>query len=195
MPGIHVTDDRTYQYVGVRGFGRSGDYNSRVLILLDGHRLNEDVYDSAFVGYASPVDLSVVERVEVVKGPSSSLYGTSAFSAVVNVVTRRGGDINGTELRADGGNVGLRSGGATFGRTFADGTELVLSGRGLGATGQSRVLFPEFASGPDAGFAVDADGEAAGSLYGRMTRGRLSTTIGASTCRPPPSAPSSTTTG
>jgi iron complex outermembrane receptor protein len=174
VPGVHVSDDRNYQYIGVRGFGRSGDYNSRVLILLDGHRLNEDVYDSAFVGSASPVDLSVVERVEVVKGPSSSLYGTSAFSAVVNVVTRRGGDINGTELRAEGGSFGLRSGGATFGRTFADGTELVLSGRGLGANGQSRIFFPEFASGPATGFAVDADGEAAGTVFGRVTRGRLS---------------------
>jgi iron complex outermembrane receptor protein len=43
--GLYVTDDRNYSYLGVRGFGRPGDYNSRVLLLVDGHRLNDNIYD------------------------------------------------------------------------------------------------------------------------------------------------------
>lgn len=49
---------------GVRGFGLPGDYNTRVLILIDGERINETVYDSALVGSEFPVDVDLIERVE-----------------------------------------------------------------------------------------------------------------------------------
>jgi outer membrane receptor for ferrienterochelin and colicins len=39
--GLYVRNDRNYSYVGVRGFSRTGDYNSRVLIMIDGHRMND----------------------------------------------------------------------------------------------------------------------------------------------------------
>src|SRR5437868_6979886 len=42
---LYVTYDRNYSYVGARGFGRPGDYNARLLVLMDGHRLNEPIYD------------------------------------------------------------------------------------------------------------------------------------------------------
>lgn len=49
---------------GVRGFGLPGDYNTRVLIPIDGERINETVYDSALVGSEFPVDVDLIERVE-----------------------------------------------------------------------------------------------------------------------------------
>src|SRR6187200_3339680 len=42
--GFYVTYDRNYSYVGVRGFSRPGDYNARILLLIDGHRLNDNVF-------------------------------------------------------------------------------------------------------------------------------------------------------
>jgi len=81
--GFYVSYDRNYSYLGVRGFARPGDYNSRALLLVDGHRINDNVYDSALVGTEFPLDLDLVERIEVVRGPGSSLYGTSAFFAVI----------------------------------------------------------------------------------------------------------------
>ena len=50
VPGFYVTYDRNYSYLGVRGFGRPGDYNSRILLLVDGHRLNENIFESALIG-------------------------------------------------------------------------------------------------------------------------------------------------
>ena len=44
--GLYVSYDRNYSYLGVRGFNRPGDYTSRVLVLVDGHRVNENVFDS-----------------------------------------------------------------------------------------------------------------------------------------------------
>lgn len=78
VPGFYVTNDRNYSYIGARGFARPGDYNSRLLLLVDGKRLNDNVYDSVLAGEESPVDIDLISRIEVIRGPSSSLYGTSA---------------------------------------------------------------------------------------------------------------------
>ncbi len=86
--GFDVTYDRNYYYVGVRGFSRPGGYNDQILLLINGHRLNDNVYDSAQLGTAFPLDVDLIERIEIVRGPSSSLYGASAFLAVVNVIQK-----------------------------------------------------------------------------------------------------------
>ena len=88
--GFYTTNDRNYTYVGVRGFGRPSDYNNRVLVLVNGHRFNDNVYDQALVGNEFPIDLALVERIEIIRGPGSALYGTSAFFAVINVVAASG---------------------------------------------------------------------------------------------------------
>ena len=96
--GFYVTYDRNYSYVGVRGFSRPGDYNARVLLLIDGHRLNDNVFGSALIGSEFPLDIALIERLEIIRGPSSSLYGTSAFFAVINVITRDTQQVRGTEI-------------------------------------------------------------------------------------------------
>src|SRR6266498_736918 len=45
--GIYVANDRNYTYFGLRGFMRPGDYNTRELFLVDGHRMNDDIFDSS----------------------------------------------------------------------------------------------------------------------------------------------------
>ncbi|MFA6546569.1 MAG: TonB-dependent receptor plug domain-containing protein, partial [Limisphaerales bacterium] len=48
--GFYTTYDRNYHYLGIRGFNRPGDYNSRVLLMIDGHRVNDVVFDGAPIG-------------------------------------------------------------------------------------------------------------------------------------------------
>lgn len=86
--GVIVTDDRVTPFLGVRGFARLGSAGSRVLTTLDGHTLNDDLRGSASAGFGLLTDLEDVERIEVVRGPGSVVYGTNAFSGVVNVATR-----------------------------------------------------------------------------------------------------------
>src|SRR5947208_13903111 len=93
-PGLYVTYDRNYSFLGVRGFNL-GDYNNRVLLLVDGHRLNNSLSDSAFIGTEFPLDVDLIERVEIIRGPGSSLYGNNAFFGVINVITRKGRDMAG----------------------------------------------------------------------------------------------------
>jgi len=86
--GTYISDDRGYAAIGFRGFSRPGAYGNRVLITLDGMPLNDDWLWSSYVGYDLRTDLQDIERIEVVRGPGSVVYGTSAFSGVVNLVTR-----------------------------------------------------------------------------------------------------------
>ncbi len=87
-PGVYFSDDRAYVSIGIRGLGRLGSYGNRVLVLQDGMATNDNWIGSAYIGYDSMTDLGDVDRIELVRGPGSVVYGTSAFSGVVNVVTR-----------------------------------------------------------------------------------------------------------
>lgn len=86
--GVYVSDDRTYQSAGIRGIGEPNDYGNRVLVLHDGLILNDNLLNSSYIGSDGRNDLHDVERIEVVRGPGSLLYGTGAFSGVINVVPR-----------------------------------------------------------------------------------------------------------
>jgi outer membrane receptor protein involved in Fe transport len=87
-PGVFQWDDRAYPGVGIRGQGRLGSYGNRVLVLQDDHAMNDSWAGSSYPGYQLRTDLASVERIEVVRGPGSVLYGTNAFAGVINVVTR-----------------------------------------------------------------------------------------------------------
>lgn len=171
--GFYVTDDRNYSYLGVRGFGRPTDYNNRVLVLIDGHRLNDNVYDGALIGTEFPVDLDLVDRIEVIRGPGSALYGTSAFFAVVNVITRRGGAIGGGEVAAGAGTQHTYQARGTAGRAWTGG-DLLVSATRMQRRGYADLYFPAFDS-PEtgAGHAIDMDRDESSSMFLNARAGQV----------------------
>jgi len=166
--GIYVTYDRNYNYIGVRGFNRPGDYNSRVLLLVDGHRINDNIYDSAPIGTEFPVALDLIDRIEVIRGPSSSLYGTNAFFGVINVITRQAGDVGGTEVSADAGSFGSYQGRVSYGKEYSSGLGVLLSGSGMSSDGPARLHYKDFQA-VNGGIAEHADGDRNYRLYGKFT--------------------------
>ncbi|WP_437530198.1 TonB-dependent receptor [Sorangium sp. So ce726] len=88
MRGVYTTYDGTYSWVGIRGISIPGDYSNRVLVLLNGHSINDTWDGLAFADQSARTDLEDVERIEVVRGPGSLLYGTGAFVGVINIVTK-----------------------------------------------------------------------------------------------------------
>jgi outer membrane receptor protein involved in Fe transport len=82
--GFFPNDDGTFLSLGVRGFSDFGSFGNRLLLQVHGHRVNDDWLGGSFVGYDFMPDLSMVDRIEVVRGPGSSLYGTGALYGVVN---------------------------------------------------------------------------------------------------------------
>ena len=86
--GMYLSNDSSYDSIGVRGFSHLGDYGNRVLIMVDGHPTNDNYIFSSYVGFDGRVDIDDIERIEVIRGPGSVLYGTSAFFGVINLITR-----------------------------------------------------------------------------------------------------------
>src|SRR3984893_17325777 len=108
--GFYVTYDRNYSYLGVRGFGLPGEYNNSIALLADGHRLNDNIFDGALIGTEFPVDVDLIDRVEIIRGPNSSLYVASAFLAVINVITKRGRDLSKVNVAGEEGRYGTYQG-------------------------------------------------------------------------------------
>ena len=88
IAGVYIVDDRMVERIGVRGLQLLGDANTRVLILIDGTPLNEPWAQFVDSSTALPVSLDDVARIEVIRGPVSSIYGTNAFFGIINIVTR-----------------------------------------------------------------------------------------------------------
>ncbi|MDD5250499.1 MAG: TonB-dependent receptor [Rhodocyclaceae bacterium] len=157
-PGVYTTHDRTYTYLGVRGFGRTGDYNSRILLLQDGARTNDPVYDQAMIGYEAPLEIDWVKRLEFVPGPSSALYGGNALFGIANAVLWTGADLDGTRVSFDAGSGRLARASILSGRLESNGLDWVAGLSVYGRRGDD-LHFAEF-EGPGAdGVAHHLDGE------------------------------------
>ncbi|MGO9647836.1 MAG: TonB-dependent receptor plug domain-containing protein [Terriglobales bacterium] len=142
--GFYITYDRDYSFIGVRGFGRPGDWNTRVLVLIDGHRINDNILGQAFLGTEFLVDVDLIERVEIIRGPSSSLYGAQAFFAVINVITRKPPRLKGVELSFQPASFGTYEGRASYGGQYK-GIDMLLSGTFYNSQGQT-LFYPQFDS-------------------------------------------------
>ncbi|HXN07419.1 MAG TPA: TonB-dependent receptor, partial [Nitrospiria bacterium] len=166
--GFYVTNDKNYSYLGVQGFQRGGDYNSRILALLNGHTLNEDVYQQFFMGNDSGIDLDIVDRVEIVRGAGSALYGTNAVFAVVNIITKDGKDINGFRSSMEVGSGGANKGILTYGKTQPNGWDIIFNASYFKSIGRD-LSFPDYNNGNPAnnGGITHNDGEYAYNLFYR----------------------------
>jgi len=103
--------------VGLRGFrtdAHGDDLAGHVLLLIDGHRIG--------TGNAAKINLDRIERVEIIKGPASALYGSAAMGGVINLITKKGDDDLGGAISAEYGSFdgyrGLLSGGGEVNDTF-----------------------------------------------------------------------------
>jgi outer membrane receptor for ferrienterochelin and colicins len=182
--GLYVSDDRNYTFLGVRGFHRPTDYNTRVLVMVDGHRINDNVYDSGSTGREGMVDVELIERVEVIRGPSSSIYGSSAFLGVINVVTKDGSHIDGMEVSAEAGSLETYKSRLTYGGTTENGAQWLFSTSYFSSEGRESLYFPEFdqriSDDPRArndGIALDLDAEEAKNFFSNLSYGGWSASI------------------
>lgn len=142
-PGLHVRSDRFYDYVGTRGFTRAYDYNSRTLILIDGHRLDDPIYQQGAIGTDFVLDLDMVERIEVITGPGSSVYGSNAFYGAVNIIPKTGRDLGGTQASLALGSEPSGKARVTVGDRTERGVDYVVSATQWWSRGEEDFALPD----------------------------------------------------
>jgi TonB-dependent siderophore receptor len=92
IPGfdIRITQSGSY-IIEVRGMDNA---SQKMKVMIDGHTVQEEANQA--IGWTfDTITLENVKRVEVVRGPASALYGTSAYAAIINLVTNDGEDVDG----------------------------------------------------------------------------------------------------
>lgn len=174
--GVLVSTDRTYTYLGIRGLSIPGDYNTRVLLLVDGNRLNDTVYDQAFLGSEFALDLDVVDRVEFIPGQGSAIHGANALYGVVNVVTKKASGSTATEVSAtlaQGSSRQLRFG---QGLSLPNGANVLLSASTLRMSGTDARYAPEPA-GADERTSSRTDHERGSKLFAKYVYGELTASL------------------
>ena len=102
VPGMHTglqptTNDYRYSIRGI-----ANKTNAEILMLLNGTRITTPFRGSIESGVDLPV--AAIERVEVIRGPGSAVYGADAFAGVINIITKKAKDINGTQMGVRAGN-------------------------------------------------------------------------------------------
>ncbi len=143
--GFFTTWDGSYTYLGLRGFSLPGDYNTRTLVLINGHKITENIFDmNLWFGQDFPLDMSLVEKIEVVRGPSSALYGSNGVFATINVVTKRPDQSDGLMVQAETGSFGEKKIQAAMSVELPRAASLVISGSVFNNSGPDVLYFPEF---------------------------------------------------
>lgn len=113
----HKDSETRRNIVSVRGlFG-----NERLLILYDGVRVTPP--SGNIYALSSQFSLRDAKRVEIVLGPMSALYGPDAFSSVINIVTKKGGELSGARLMGAGGAYGTTDASLSAGTSLPGGGE------------------------------------------------------------------------
>jgi iron complex outermembrane receptor protein len=181
ISGVYLSDDRTYGLLGVRGLNVPGDFNGRTLVLIDGHRLNDPNYDYVPMLEDFPVDIRSIDRIEVIKGTSASVWGGNAIFATINVVTRSGRSVEGGRVATEYGTFARRKLFAEFGGITDSEIEYAVSAATVHSNGQRSVYIPEF-DGMDSadGIFRGKDGMAAQRFTGRLSYQKVNFLINAS---------------
>jgi len=164
VAGIYIVDDRMVERVGIRGVQILGDANTRILVLIDGSPLNEPWSQFVDGSTALPVNLDDVSRIEVIRGPVSSIYGTNAFLGIINIVSLEADKAPRAYGRTSVNSYGTVGGNAAFG--YGSVNRQIRGTLGFTQRFGESVTYADF---KDAMFTGATDADAMRALIGSVT--------------------------
>ncbi|MGB4293175.1 MAG: TonB-dependent receptor [Bacteroidales bacterium] len=173
--GFYLSNDRNYIYAGSRGFSRPTDYNNRIVVLVNGHVINEVVYGASFIEHILGINPDDIEKIEIIKGPGTSIYGTGAMLNTINIIPKDGASGKGLRATIEKGSFGLHAASVSFGTKTRTGNVFIAA-----AGGQSKgenFYFPELDS-PETNYGISErlDGENYGNFLTVFKTGNLTLT-------------------
>lgn len=165
--GVFISTDHNYHYAGMRGYSPLGDWGTHLLVMIDGFPLIGGFYLNAPLGSDFPVEMNAIERIEVVRGPGSALFGSNALLGVINVVTRRGSARTGGSVEVRASSSRQVCAATDVGGTISGGWNWFVSGSGFGGPGPD---YPVNNPIDDPRMAFGADGDRGGRFFASMAR-------------------------
>jgi outer membrane receptor for ferrienterochelin and colicins len=150
--GMQLEKAASASEIGARGVLLSYDVGAHVLLLVDGHAVNEAWGATAYYDRGTGVPMELIDHIELIIGPGSVLYGSNAMLGVVNIVTKRGKDFSGLHLVLESElPINLRAA-LGYGRAlqlFGHDAELVMDFEQFEQAGPTES-YPIYAAAPDA---------------------------------------------
>lgn len=151
VPGFYTSPGKPMHKISNRSF--SQDHNSNILLLIDGHSQNSINIFGMYYQHVFPM-LNKVKRIEIIRGPGSTLWGSDAASGIINIITKDGSDIN------TGGRFGnfefgynhefennIKAANILYGKTFNEQTDLFLSYTNMRSNAPWHRVFDVFTNG------------------------------------------------
>jgi iron complex outermembrane receptor protein len=135
VPNMTAVEDQNEMNVAMRGVYASSQ--QKILFLLNGHRLNSRSYSSANPDFSHSLDK--IERIEILRGAASSLYGNVALTAVINIITKNTDKISLAKATTSFGNNGQQRYSALFMNKIGYG-KLLVWGNFYQAEGEKRNI-------------------------------------------------------
>jgi len=169
--GFSLNGNRSYQSVGVRGFNLPWDFGSRILVMVDGHNMADHVFDSMlWFGDDFPVDMHLVKQIEIIRGPSSALYGSNGEFATVNIITRPPEEAGPPTLSAEIGSFGEKKAQMMATVPIGKRANMLFSGTVFNDSGESPLYFPGLdAPETNHGQAIRMDGQKGYHFFANVT--------------------------
>ncbi|MBN1290389.1 MAG: TonB-dependent receptor [Candidatus Latescibacteria bacterium] len=165
VKGFYISNDRNYIYAGTRGFSRPTDYNNRILLQINGHDMNENIFGSATIDNSLSLKPEIIDKIEIIRGPGSALYGNNAMFAVINIITKNGNLVNGLEISTEVGSFDRLRNSAMYGKRYNNGFDIVISGLWGNIDGED-LYFEEFDDpATNSGIAENLDTDKHHSLF------------------------------
>jgi outer membrane receptor protein involved in Fe transport len=142
--GFYSTNDRSYETIGVRGFSLPGDYDSHILVMVNGHNMADNIFGyMLYAGDNFPIDMNLIKQIEIIRGPASALYGSNAMFATINIITRSPDEAGPLSVTTDTGSFGEKKVQILETASFG-GAKILLSGSVYNETGESPLFFPSY---------------------------------------------------
>ena len=150
VPSMNLIDCNDDINIAMRGIYSNSQ--EKMLIMLNGHRLNSYATNIAAPDFS--ISLEKIKRIEVLRGPASSVYGGVALTAVVNIITKQGGDVDGIKVKAAAGNYGQIRGDLVMGMRYY-GLDAMAWVSGYSSKGERRTVPEEQWGKPLFGDTID----------------------------------------